>query len=112
SPGILASIVKNEHYPSFDAYIDAIAAALRTEYETIVGSGFYLQIDAPDLALERHVAFSKRPLKDFQQFVDRVIAAINTALVNIPRKAPCLLGQLRGTARSRRAARRYAADLV
>src|SRR5262249_26846495 len=63
SPGILASIVKNEHYPSFDAYIDAIAAALRIEYETIVGSGFYLQIDAPDLALERHVAFSKRPLK-------------------------------------------------
>ena len=47
SPGILASIVKNEHYPSFDAYIDAIAAALRIEYETIVGSGFYLQIDAP-----------------------------------------------------------------
>jgi 5-methyltetrahydropteroyltriglutamate--homocysteine methyltransferase len=85
SPGILASIVKNEHYPSFDAYIDAIAAALRVEYETIVGSGFYLQIDAPDLALERHVAFSKRPLKDFQQFVDRVIAAINAALVNIPR---------------------------
>ena len=58
SPGILASIVKNEHYPSFDA-----------------------QIDAPDLALERHVAFSKRPLKDFQQFVDRVIAAINTCLL-------------------------------
>jgi len=85
SPGILASIVKNEHYSSFDAYIDAIAAALRIEYETIVGSGFYLQIDAPDLALERHVAFSKRPLKDFQQFVDRGIAAINTALVNIPR---------------------------
>src|SRR5215471_4250665 len=85
SPGILASIVKNEHYPSFEAYIEAIAAALRIEYETIVGSGFYLQIDAPDLALERHVAFSKRPLKDFQQFVDRVIAAINTALVNIPR---------------------------
>src|SRR6516165_4240354 len=84
-PAFLASIVKNEHYPSFDAYIDAIAAALRIEYETIVGSGFYLQIDAPDLALERHVAFSKRPLKDFQQFVDRVIAAINTALVNIPR---------------------------
>ena len=61
-----------------------IAAALRIEYETIVGSGFYLQIDAPDLALERHVAFSKRPLKDFQQFVDRVIAAINTALAPAP----------------------------
>ena len=85
SPGILASIMKNEHYPSFDAYLDAIAAALRIEYETIVGSGFYLQIDAPDLALERHVTFSTRPLKEFQQFVDRVISAINTAIVNIPR---------------------------
>jgi 5-methyltetrahydropteroyltriglutamate--homocysteine methyltransferase len=64
SLGISASIVKKkEHYSSFDAYIDAIAAALRIEYETIVGSGFYLQIDAPDLALERHVAFSKRRSK-------------------------------------------------
>jgi 5-methyltetrahydropteroyltriglutamate--homocysteine methyltransferase len=86
SPGILASIVKNEHYASFEAYLDAIAAALRVEYETIVGNGFKLQIDAPDLALERHVAFSKRPLKDFQHFVDMVIAAINRALVNVPRE--------------------------
>src|SRR5439155_2559941 len=46
SPGILATIVKNEHYASFEAYIDAIAAALRVEYETIVGNGFNLQIDA------------------------------------------------------------------
>jgi 5-methyltetrahydropteroyltriglutamate--homocysteine methyltransferase len=86
SPGILAAIVKNEHYPSFDAYLDAIAAALRVEYETIVGSGFHLQIDAPDLALERHVSFSDRPLGEFQQFADRVVAAINTALAGIPRQ--------------------------
>jgi 5-methyltetrahydropteroyltriglutamate--homocysteine methyltransferase len=86
SPGILASIVKNEHYSSFEAYIDAVAAALRVEYETIVGNGFNLQIDAPDLALERHVSFSARPIADFQHFVDLVIAAINSALVNIPRE--------------------------
>src|SRR6516162_7735733 len=79
SPGILAAIVRNEHYPSFDAYLEAIAVALRIEYETIVANGFYLQIDAPDLALERHVTFSKRPLAQFQQFVDRVVAAINAA---------------------------------
>jgi 5-methyltetrahydropteroyltriglutamate--homocysteine methyltransferase len=85
SPGILASIVKNEHYPSFEAYIDAVAAALRVEYETIIGNGFNLQIDAPDLALERHASFAKRPLADFQQFVEIVIAAINRALVNVPR---------------------------
>jgi len=85
SPGILASIVKNEHYPNFEAYLDAIAAALRAEYETIVGAGFQLQIDAPDLALERHASFRSKPLKDFQGFVERVIAAINAALVNAPR---------------------------
>jgi 5-methyltetrahydropteroyltriglutamate--homocysteine methyltransferase len=84
SPGILASIVENEHYASFDAYLDAIAAALRIEYETIVEAGFQLQIDAPDLALERHASFSNRPLRDFQGFVDRVVAAINAALVNVP----------------------------
>ena len=86
SPGILASIVKNEHYASFDAYLDAIAAALRIEYEGIVGAGFQLQIDAPDLALERHASFSARPLKDFQSFVERVIGAINAALINVPRE--------------------------
>ena len=86
SPGILASIVRNEHYPSLDAYLEAIATALRIEYETIVANGFYLQIDAPDLALERHVTFGKRPLSQFQQFVDCVVAAINAALVNIPRE--------------------------
>jgi 5-methyltetrahydropteroyltriglutamate--homocysteine methyltransferase len=85
SPGILASIVQNEHYPSFEAYIDAVGDALRVEYEAIVGNGFQLQIDAPDLALERHVMFGKRPLEDFQQFVETVVAAINKALANIPR---------------------------
>jgi 5-methyltetrahydropteroyltriglutamate--homocysteine methyltransferase len=86
SPGILASIVKNEYYASLEAYIDAIAAALQIEYETIVGNGFNLQIDAPDLALERHVAFATRPIADFQHFVEVVITALNRALVNVPRE--------------------------
>jgi 5-methyltetrahydropteroyltriglutamate--homocysteine methyltransferase len=86
SPGILASIVRNEHYPSFEAYLDAVAAALRVEYETIIANGFNLQIDAPDLALERHASFGKRPIADFQHFVDMVVAAINRALVNVPRE--------------------------
>jgi 5-methyltetrahydropteroyltriglutamate--homocysteine methyltransferase len=85
SPGILASIVKNEHYPSFEAYIDAIASALQIEYATIIGNGFNLQIDAPDLALERHVSFAARPIADFQRFVEVVISALNRALVNVPR---------------------------
>jgi 5-methyltetrahydropteroyltriglutamate--homocysteine methyltransferase len=87
SPGILASIVRNEHYPSFDAYLDAVAEALRVEYETIVANGFQLQIDAPDLALEGHSSFAGRPRRDFQDFVGRVVAAINRALANVPREA-------------------------
>jgi 5-methyltetrahydropteroyltriglutamate--homocysteine methyltransferase len=86
SPGILATIVNNEHYASLEDYIDAIAAALQIEYETIVANGFNLQIDAPDLALERHVAFAERPIGDFQHFVAVVIAALNRALVNVPRE--------------------------
>jgi len=58
---------------------------LRVEYEAIVRNGFLLQIDAPDLALERHVTYQDRPLADFIDFADRVVATINDALVNIPR---------------------------
>ena len=52
--------------------------------EAIVRSGFVLQIDAPDLAMERHMAFQDRPISEFVDFVHRVVATINAALVNIP----------------------------
>lgn len=84
SPGILAAIVKNEHYPSQADYIAAVGQALQVEYEAIVKAGFLLQIDAPDLALERHTSFRDRPLAEFQAFVEVVVEAINGALVNIP----------------------------
>jgi 5-methyltetrahydropteroyltriglutamate--homocysteine methyltransferase len=84
SPGILAAIVQNEHYATAEDYIGAIGKALQIEYEAIVKAGFLLQIDAPDLALERHGSFQHRPLKDFQAFIELVVATINTALVNIP----------------------------
>jgi len=85
SPGILAAIVQNEHYPTQDAYIAAIGDAVRVEYEAIIKAGFLLQIDAPDLALERHGSFQGRPIEEFRAFIDVVIAAINRALVNVPR---------------------------
>lgn len=85
SPGILATIVQNEYYDSFESYLDAITKALQIEYEAIVNNGFLLQLDCPDLALERHTLYQNRPLKDFVDFVDTVVAAINRALVNIPR---------------------------
>ena len=86
SPGIVAAAMKNEHYDSEEAYLAALADALRVEYEAIVGHGFLLQLDCPDLALERHIGYQDRPLREFLAFVERVVAAINRALANVPRE--------------------------
>src|SRR5258708_31096093 len=86
SAGIVAAAVLNEHYASEEAYLAALAAALKVEYDAIVGHGFLLQLDCPDLALERHVSYMDRPLGDFLGFVERVVAAINAALVDVPRE--------------------------
>jgi 5-methyltetrahydropteroyltriglutamate--homocysteine methyltransferase len=85
SPGIVAAALRNDHYPNEDAYLAALGEALRVEYEAIVNHGFLLQLDCPDLAMERHYSYQHRPLGDFLGFVDRVVATINAALVNVPR---------------------------
>lgn len=84
SPGIVAAAMTNEHYASFEAYVTALAAALRTEYEHIAGQGLLLQIDCPDLAMERHVSFAGEPLGAFLRFVEHTIGAINEALADVP----------------------------
>ena len=86
SPGILATAVKNEHYDTLEAYLAALGSALQVEYEAIVRHGFLLQIDAPDLALERHITYKDQPVAAFVGFVERVVATINTALANVPRE--------------------------
>jgi 5-methyltetrahydropteroyltriglutamate--homocysteine methyltransferase len=85
SPGIIAAAMQNAHYDSLPAYIDAVAAALGQEYRAIVDAGFILQIDAPDLAMERHTLFADKPLGEFLAFVRVVIAAINRALDALPK---------------------------
>jgi 5-methyltetrahydropteroyltriglutamate--homocysteine methyltransferase len=85
SPGILATIVQNEHYDTFDNYLAALGAVVKVEYDAIVRAGFLLQLDCPDLALERHTWFRGRPLRDFLDFVERVVATINSAIADIPR---------------------------
>jgi 5-methyltetrahydropteroyltriglutamate--homocysteine methyltransferase len=85
SPGILAMAVRNEHYDTQASYLAALGRALQVEYEAIVDNGLLLQIDAPDLALERHITYKDRPLGDFVAFVELVVATINQALVNVPR---------------------------
>lgn len=84
SPGIIAAALRNRFYDTEEAYLQALGEALRVEYEAIVRSGFVLQIDAPDLAMERHLTYQDRPIGDFVGFVERVVTAINAALVNIP----------------------------
>jgi 5-methyltetrahydropteroyltriglutamate--homocysteine methyltransferase len=85
SPGIIAAAMKNEFYDTEDAYLAALGTALQVEYEAIVRHGFLLQVDAPDLALERHVTYQDRPLAEFLGFCERVVDTINRALVNVPR---------------------------
>jgi 5-methyltetrahydropteroyltriglutamate--homocysteine methyltransferase len=85
SPGIIGSIVENRHYDTEERYLDALGEALRVEYEAIVSHGFLLQLDCPDLALERHCSYRDRPLSDFLAFCERVVTAINKAIRNIPR---------------------------
>ena len=84
SPGIIAAACRNDHYPSFQAYLDALSDALRVEYEAIARHGFLLQLDCPDLALERHISFVDRDEREFLAFVEAVVDAINKALANIP----------------------------
>jgi 5-methyltetrahydropteroyltriglutamate--homocysteine methyltransferase len=85
SPGILAAAVRNEHYDSLASYLAALGRALQVEYEAIVRNGLLLQIDAPDLALERHITWKDRPTAEFVAFVEQVVATINQALANVPR---------------------------
>jgi len=86
SPGIVACAMQNAHYATLGEYVADVAAALRVEYEAISARGFLLQIDAPDLAMERHTLFADRPLDEFLAFVDTVIGELNTALANVPRE--------------------------
>jgi 5-methyltetrahydropteroyltriglutamate--homocysteine methyltransferase len=86
SPGIVAAVVQNQHYDSDAAYLAALAAALREEYAAIIAAGFVLQLDCPDLALERHGAWQDRPLADFLAFSEGVVAAINDAIAGLPRE--------------------------
>jgi 5-methyltetrahydropteroyltriglutamate--homocysteine methyltransferase len=85
SPGIVASAMLNEYYPRYEDYVFAVADALKIEYEYIAARGLVLQIDCPDLAMERHTSFAERPLDDFLSYVDLNIAAINRAVAHVPR---------------------------
>ena len=86
SPGIVVSAMKSSHYAEREAYLADVAEALRVEYEAVAARGWLLQVDAPDLAMERHFLFADEPLRVFQDWVELVVAALNGALSNVPRE--------------------------
>jgi 5-methyltetrahydropteroyltriglutamate--homocysteine methyltransferase len=84
APGLIALAMRNAHYATEQAYLDALAGALRIEYARIAAAGFLLQIDSPDLGMERCRTYRDRPLSDFLDFAERAVAAINSAIGDIP----------------------------
>ena len=84
SPGTIATILLNAHYDSHERYVMALAREMRKEYELIHARGFVLQLDCPDLAMERVRFFQDVSLSAFQRAVELHVEAINQALVNIP----------------------------
>ena len=83
SPGVIALFQPNRFYPDRDAYIGALASAMKEEYERIVASGLDLQIDCPDLALARHMQFADSSDDEFVAIAARNVEALNHALHDI-----------------------------
>ena len=84
SPGIVATTMLNAYYDSYEKYVFAIARELKKEYEYIHSQGLLLQLDSPDLAMERTFLFQDKSIQEFQKIVEIHIAAVNMAVENIP----------------------------
>jgi len=84
SPGTVGVFHPNQYYRSHEAYMHAIGAAMRTEYEEIVAAGFILQIDCPDLAMGRHSRFKHLDDAEFLRCAEIHVEALNDAVANIP----------------------------
>lgn len=86
SPGVIALFQPNDFYDTQQAYLEAIAEAMRTEYETIVESGVLLQIDAPDFGMGRHTMYKDRSVEDYLALAEQHVEVLNHALRNVPRE--------------------------
>ncbi len=84
SPGQIARYLKNQHYPTDEAYLYALADVMAREYRAIVDAGFVLQLDCPDLALSRHMVFAHLSLEDFRKVITVHVEALNHAVKDIP----------------------------
>ncbi|MGE5669565.1 MAG: cobalamin-independent methionine synthase II family protein, partial [Betaproteobacteria bacterium] len=84
SPGVVSLFFRNEHYPTEEAYLFAIADAMRQEYETIANAGVVLQIDCPDLGMGRHIQHADLSLDEWRKKAQLHVEALNHAVANIP----------------------------
>ena len=84
SPGLVPVFQTNSYYPSHEAYVEAIAAAMQEEYEAIVKAGFVLQLDCPDLAMAHHTSFQDLDETDFLKRAAFHVEVLNHALRNVP----------------------------
>lgn len=84
SPGVISSFQSNRYYPTHEAYVEAIAAAMKEEYEAIAAAGLVLQLDCPDLAMARHTGFQELSEKAFLERAEQGVEALNGAVENIP----------------------------
>jgi 5-methyltetrahydropteroyltriglutamate--homocysteine methyltransferase len=84
SPGVVSLFFRNEHYPTEEAYIFAIADAMRQEYETIAKAGFVLQIDCPDLGMGRHIQHADLSVAEWRKKAQLHVEALDHAVANIP----------------------------
>ena len=84
SPGVISLFFRNDHYASQEAYLFAIAEAMRGEYEAIAAAGITLQIDCPDLAMGRHIQYADLSVEEFRERAQLHVEALNHALAAIP----------------------------
>ncbi len=85
SPGVIALFQPNKHYPTQDAYLEALAEAMAHEYQAIVDAGIVLQLDSPDLGLGRHMLFMGKSDEEYQAQANLHVDALNRALEGIPK---------------------------
>lgn len=84
SPGLITAFQPNQYYPSHEAYLADLVTAMRPEYEAIAATGFYLQLDCPDLAMSRHTGYQDVSEADFLKIAEANVEALNAATANIP----------------------------
>jgi len=85
SPGVIALFQPNKHYPTHEAYLEALADAMAHEYKAIVDAGIVLQLDSPDLGLGRHMMFKDKSDEEYQSLAAMHVEALNHALAGIPK---------------------------